>query len=153
AGDPVDDALRLLQHIGDDAFGGAHLQQVVAWILSPPPGQLEAAPCWCERAREAVRHQLSVSFPPGSTPIALGNAVAVGLEAVCVDPAECADTAGERPIPGRDAVRDRDALAAFDQRQHLYASHADRIDQLHGPSPPRPCDTTVTAVVSGCKVN
>ncbi len=143
AGDAVDYALRLLQHLGDDAFGGAHFPQDVGVDTAHAAGEFVGVAGLRQRALHGVVDQFLVTLPPRATAIVLRNPLALRVEAVGVDRTERADAAGERPVAGRDPVGDGDALATLDDWQHLDPAHANRVDWLHGPRLPRPFDTTV----------
>ena len=97
AGDAVDDALRLLQHLGDDAFGGAHLPQDVGVDAPLAAGEFVGAAGLGQRALDGVGDQLLVPLAPGAAVIDLRDAAALFVEAVGVDRAERADPAGRTP--------------------------------------------------------
>src|SRR6185312_17328682 len=131
AGDAVDQAFRLLQHLGDDAFGGAHLPQDVGMDAPLAAGKVPGPPRLRQRAPHRVGNQLLVPLPPRLAVIELRNRAPVLIEAIGIHRAEGADPAGKSPVAGRNAVGDGDALAALNQRQHVDAAHPDRVDCPH----------------------
>src|SRR5262249_31052030 len=70
-------------------------------------------------AGDGVGDQLFVPFAPGTAVVDLRDRLAEPVKAVGVDPGEGADSAGGRPGARALAVRHRNALTAFDQRQYL----------------------------------
>ena len=79
-----------------------------------------------------------MAFAAGAAAIDLFDQAAALVVAVGVDGAERADAAGAGPVAGGDAGGHGDALAAFDDRQHVHAAHADCIDRLQPRLPDRP---------------
>ena len=75
--------------------------------------------------------QFLVALAPGATVIDLFLTVAVLVVAIGIDRAERACTACLRPMPGRYARRHGNALAAFNKRQNVDASHTDRVNRFH----------------------
>src|SRR6266567_2318528 len=88
-------------------------------------------------AGDGVGHQLLVALAPGAAEIKLRDWLAGLVVAVGVDAGERADPARGGPGARTLAVRDRNALAAFDKRQHLAARNHDRIERLHRIAPCR----------------
>src|SRR5215469_11796822 len=81
--------------------------------------------------RDGIGHEFFMSLAPCSSMIDLGDRLAGFGVAVRVDPGECANAAGGGPGPGAFAVRHRDALAAFDQREYFAPGNHERIERFH----------------------
>src|SRR3546814_10534949 len=76
------------------------------------------------------RDQFLVAFPARTAEIELRDQDAVVVERIGVDAGEGADAAGLGPGPGAFAVGNGNALAAFDQRQHIAPRNPQCL-QLH----------------------
>ncbi len=92
--------LRLLQHLGDDAFGGAHLPEDVGVDAALAAGEVVGAAGLGQGALDGVVDQFLVAVAAGAAVIELRDGVAVGVEAVGIDGAERADAAGGGPVAG-----------------------------------------------------
>src|SRR3546814_2853979 len=83
-----------------------------------------------DRAADRMRDQFLVAFPARTAEIELRDQDAVVVERIGVDAGEGADAAGLGPGPGAFAVGNGNALAAFDQRQHIAPRNPQCL-QLH----------------------
>ena len=119
AGDAVNEAARALQHPVQDPLGGGHLPQHVHVDAALAVRALMRDPRLLDAAGDRIGDQLLMPLAPGAPGIELRDQFAGLVVAVGVDPGEGADPAGGRPGARALAIRDRDALAAFDQRQRL----------------------------------
>ena len=85
-----------------------------------------------QSALNRVGDQLLMPFTPRPAMINLRNRAPVHIEAVRVDRAECADTAGQRPVSGRQSIGDGDTLAALHQGKDVASAHPYRVNRSHG---------------------
>ena len=129
----MDQPLGVLQHLGDDLLGATHFPQDVGMHAAAPVGQVVGAARLDQGAVNGVGDQFLVPVPPGAAVVELRNRSSRFIVAVGVHRAERADAAAGCPVPGGNAVRDRHALAAFNQRKNIEAAHPNRIDRLHCP--------------------
>src|SRR5579875_1667234 len=90
-----------------------------------------------DAAGDRVGDQLLVSLAPGAAVIDLPDKLAAFGVAVGVDPGERADPAGGGPGARAFPIRNRDALAALDERQDLAPGDQQRIERLHQIAPCR----------------
>ena len=126
---------------------------------APPSASRRRAPARCRG--NGVADQLLVVLAPRAAVIGLRNGSAVRAKAVGVDARERADAAAGGPGARAFAVRHRNALAAFDQRQHLASRYDQRVERPHFCELPRepvsagPPDRWPTAeiITSGQSVN
>src|ERR1700738_1813741 len=88
-----------------------------------------------DAAGDRVGDQLFVPFAAGPSVIDLRNRLTGLGVAVGIDPGERTDTAGCRPSAGALAIRHRNPLAAFDERQHLSSRDHQRIERFHWTAP------------------
>jgi hypothetical protein len=96
----VDDTLRLLQHLGDDPLGAAHLPQDVGVDATLAAGDLPRAAGLGQGALDGILDQFLVPLAAGAAVIELRDRPAVDLEAVGIDGTEGADAAGQCPVSG-----------------------------------------------------
>ena len=101
------------------------LQTVDDW-LTPQARELigrarDMIPRLVERALDRVGDQLVVALAPRLAAVDLPDDLTVLVEMVGVDARERAHAPGRGPSAGAFAVRDRNALAAFDDGQDLAA--------------------------------
>ena len=131
---PLIDALRLLQHLGDDPFGAAHLPQDVGVDTALAAGDVPRAPGLGQRALNRVVDQFLMPLPPGAAMIDLRDRPPVCVETIGIDGTERANTAGQRPVAGGNAIGDGNTLAAFYQRENIDPAHSYCIDCAHARS-------------------
>ena len=84
-----------------------------------------------DAAGDPVGHQFFMPFAASCRVVGLRYHGAVRGVAIRIYRAQGANPAAGGPVAGCDAVGHRDALAAFDQRQNIHPTHADRVDRLH----------------------
>src|SRR5690348_12619155 len=114
AGDAVDETLSAVENAVEDALGRGHLPQDVHVQAAVAGGTLVCDLRLVDAAGDGVTHQLLVALAPRLAVIDLGNGAAVRVLRIGVDAGEGADAARTRPGARAFAVRNRDALAAFD---------------------------------------
>src|SRR5262249_26280164 len=119
ASDAVDESARALQHAVQDALRRRHLPEHVHVEATLAVRALVGDLRLMDPARDRVADQLLVTLAARPAVIELRLPPALLVEAVGIDAREGADPARGRPGARALAVRDRDALAAFHQRQHL----------------------------------
>jgi hypothetical protein len=97
---------------------------------------------------DRVGDELFVALTSGAATVDDGDERAILVEGVGIDSGERTDAAARRPGARRFAVRDRDALAAFYQRQDLTAGNGDLIQRLHScvPRLPTTCSDGAAAI-------
>ena len=116
AGNARDQTLGAFEHAFENALGSTHLPQDVH------VDRAVARRCFVSDARlsdaalNAVDDQFFVAFAPGAAFVGDRREIAVFVVGVGVDAGERADAAARSPSARRFAVRDSDALTAFDQR-------------------------------------
>ncbi len=137
AGDAVDQAPGAFEHAVQHPLGGRHLPQHVHVDAAFAVAALIGDAGLLDAAGDRIGNQLFVPLAPGAAAIKLRDQLALRAIAVGVDPREGADPAGRRPGARAFAVRHRDALAAFDQRQHLAPRDHQRIERPHQRAPCR----------------
>ena len=135
AGDAVDQAAGAFEHAVQNPLGGRHLPQNVHVDAAFAVAAFMGDAGLLDAAGDRIGDQLFVPLAPGASVIDLGDQPTVVAITVGIDPGERADTAGCRPRPGALAVRHRDALAAFDERQRLAPGDDQRIERLHPTAP------------------
>src|SRR5439155_20535932 len=101
------------------SLGGGHLPQHIHVDAALAVRALMRDARLLNAAGDRIGDQLLVPLAPGTPRIELRDQFAAFVVAVGVDPGERADPARGGPSAGTLAIGDRDALAAFDQRQGL----------------------------------
>src|SRR5581483_496358 len=148
AGDAVDEAARAFEYAVQHPLGRRHLPQHVHVDAALAVGALMGDARLLDAAGNRVRDQLLMALAPGTALVDLRNALAGLAVAVGVDAGERADPARGGPRARALAVRNRDALAAFHQRQHLAPRNDQRFERLH-PAPPCRTGATLPRIISG----
>jgi hypothetical protein len=115
----VNEAARAFEHAVQDALGGRHLPQHVHVQAALAVRALMRDLRLIDPAGDGVADQLLVALAPGAPQVALRDLFTGLVDAVGVDAREGADPATGGPGTRTFAVRHGDALAAFDERQHL----------------------------------
>src|SRR5690349_8541932 len=137
AGDAVDHAARAFQNPVQDTLGGRHFPQHIHVDAALAIRALIGDAGLLDAAGNRVGDELLMSLAPGAAVIDLRDQLAVLVVAVGVDAGEGADPARGGPGPRTLAIRDRDALAAFDERQGLAPGNDERVERLHQFAPCR----------------
>ena len=128
----MDQPARALQHAVQHALAGRHLPQHVHVQPALAAAHVVGDARLADRRLDRVADQLLVALQPGLAAVDQRHQLAALVDIVAVDAGEGADAAGRRPGAAAEPVRDRDALAAFDQRPDLATGQ----DQgLEGESP------------------
>src|SRR6266850_3069097 len=86
-------------------------------------------------AGDRVGDQLFVPLASRPSVIDLRYRLTGLVIAVGIDPGERTDAAGCRPSAGALAIRHRNPLAAFDEREHLASRDYQRIERFHWTAP------------------
>src|SRR5262249_27126060 len=127
AGDAVDEPARAFEHAVQDALGRGHLPQHVHVDATAATGALISDARLRDAAGDRIGDQLLVPLAPRAAVVDLQDAAAIGVIGIGIDAGERADAARGRPGARAFAVRDRDALAAFHQGQHLATGNDQRL--------------------------
>ncbi len=135
AGDAVNEALGAFEHAVQNALGGRHLPQHVHVDAAFAVAALVCDTRLLDAAGDRIGDEFLVPLAPGASVIKLRDQLACFAVAVGIDPGEGADAPGCGPGTRALAVRHRDALAAFDERQHLAPRDDKRIERLHHSAP------------------
>src|SRR6185437_2179565 len=148
AGDAVDEATRAFEDAVQDALGGCHFPQDVHVDAALPIRALIGDARLMDAARDREGDQLLMPLAPSAALVDLFELVAIRIEAIGIDAREGADTAARRPGAGTLAVGHGNALAAFDQRQHIAPGNEQRFKRLHETLPP---PMTIASPRMGCR--
>src|ERR1700730_2271596 len=105
--------------------------------------------CLVDPAGDRIGDELFVPLAPRPSMIDLRNRLTGLGKTVGIDPGKRADAAGRSPGAGALAIRHRDALAAFHERQHLASGDHERIERFHRTAPcgDRPAGSDFAAAV------
>ncbi len=130
-GQPVDQALGPFQHPGNNPLGRGHFPQDVGVDTALAARDLVRNAGLRNAATNGVVHKLLMPFPAGAAVVDLRNRATLLVIAVRIDNGDRARTPCSSPCPGRCTRGNRNALAAFYQRQDIRAPHAKRVNRLH----------------------
>src|SRR6185437_7317075 len=127
ASDAVDEPARAFEHAMQDALGRRHLPQHVHMYAAAATAALIGDARLLDAAGDRKGDQLLMPLAPRAAVIDLRDAAAIGIIGIGVDAGERADAAAGRPGTRALAVRNRDAFAALDERQHLATGNDQRL--------------------------
>ena len=142
AGNAVDQPLGAFEDGLQDARRPRRLPQDVHVDAAVAARNLVSQARLGDAAVDGVGDQLLVAIASGTATINLRNDLALVVERIGVDAGEGPDTAGGGKGAGAAPVGNRDALAAFDDRQHLAARDWKSVQQCLN-SPPFPSSVTM----------
>ena len=131
AGDAMDQPAGAFQHTVQDALGRGHLPQHIHVDAALPVRALVGDAGLLDPASDRVRHQFLMPLAAGPAEIDLRDRLSRLVVAVGVDPGERADPTRGSPCARAFAVRDRNPLAALDERPYLAPGNHERLKRLH----------------------
>src|SRR5206468_2232373 len=141
AGDAVNEAPGAVEDAVQDPLGGGHFPQDIHVDATAAVGALIGHARLLDAPRYRVGDQLLMALAPGASVVELRDQLARLVVAVGVDPGKRADPVGGGPGSRAFAIRNRDALATLDKRQHLKTRNPERIERPH---PIAPCSRTAS---------
>ena len=131
AGDAVDQPAGAFQDAVQHALGRGHLPQNIHVDAALPVRALVGDAGLLDPAGDCVGDKFLMPLAAGAAEINLRDQLSRLVVAVGIHARECADTARGGPGARAFAIRDRDALAALDERQYLAPGNHERLKRLH----------------------
>src|SRR6516165_6456459 len=149
ASDAVDESLGALQHPVQYTFGRRHLPQYVHVDAAFAIGALVGYTRLLYPSGDRIGNEFFMSLASRSSVVDLRDRLAGLGVAVGVDPGESADATSGGPGSRAFAIRHRDALAPFDERQHLTPGNHEGIERFHRTAPCREAPTGFNSAAAG----